>query len=69
MDQRHVMYRKEIALLKQAEEEGRALVFAPDDTIKISTFTKDPAVEQQLYDHGVRDFNRNWKILEEFLKA
>lgn len=69
LDQRHVMYRKEIALLKLAEEEGRALVFAPDDTIKISTFTKDPAVEQQLYDHGVRDFNRNWKTLEEFLKA
>lgn len=67
LDNRHIMYRGEIALLKQYEAEGKAFVFAPTETIKISTFTKDPVIEQQLYNLGIKDFNVRLEDFQKFL--
>lgn len=69
IDNRHIMYRREIALLKKAEGCGRAFVFAPPDSLKINTFTKDPEVEQHLYDLGIQDFNRQHYELLKFMKC
>lgn len=67
LDNRHIMYRGEIALLKQYEAEGKAFVFAPSETVKISTFTTDPQMERQLYDLGIKDFNQCLGDFRKFL--
>ena len=68
LDNRHMMYRGEIALMRQYEAEKKAFVFAPSTEIKISTFTTDPVIEQRLYDLGVSDFDNRQNDFFTFLK-
>ncbi|MCR5273627.1 MAG: patatin family protein [Lachnospiraceae bacterium] len=56
IDNRHVMYQKAMRQLKKYESEGKAFVFAPSNPPKMSSFTKDPATERELYDLGLSDF-------------
>lgn len=68
LNRRHRMYRRCQEDLQKLEEKGRALVFAPDDSLKMSTYSMDPGIERQLYDMGVRDFDAMREQLKFFQK-
>lgn len=62
--QRADRYNRGIALAKEHEKAGRALIIAPDDIAGLDTLTKDKTVLEQLYDKGYRDALR----IPDFLK-
>lgn len=68
IDRRHLMYRQSIEDLNRYEAEGRAFVIAPSNPPKMSTFSKDPVLEQKLYDLGLSDYAALRDSLLEFLK-
>ncbi|MFR5701005.1 MAG: DUF6363 domain-containing protein [Eubacterium ramulus] len=57
LDNRHIMYGKCQQQLFDLEKEGKAFIFAPSNPPKMSTYTMDREVEQQLYDLGMKDFH------------
>lgn len=67
LDNRHIMYRKCQKQLFELEKVGKAFIFAPSDPPKMSTYTMDPDVEQQLYDLGLKDFETLHDKLNLFL--
>ena len=69
IDHRHINYQASINLSDRLEKEGRALIFAPSRHLPLGTFSKNAALEQQLYDLGVSDYEAKRAALQEFLKA
>lgn len=67
LDRRHINYMSSLELLHKLEKEGKAFIFYPSRQIKISTYTKDPAVMQAFYDLGMEDYHREKEALAEFL--
>lgn len=67
LNHRHENYNHSMELLRKLEQQGEAMTFAPSGKIKIGTYTKDPAVMQQLYDNGVRDARARVEEVREFL--
>ena len=67
LDNRHLMYRQNIADVKKHETAGEALIFAPSKELKMSTYARDEKLEQELYDLGISDFNARLKELHTFL--
>lgn len=57
MDNRHFMYRKCQQRMFKLEEMGRAFIFSLETELQPGTFKMDPAVNQQLYDLGLQDFD------------
>lgn len=49
------LYNQGVALAKEYEAQGRALILAPDDTSGLSTLTKDREALIRLYNKGYRD--------------
>lgn len=68
LNHRHEQYNRSMKRIRRMEQEGRALTFAPSGEIRIKTSTRDPAVMQQLYEHGVRDARERMKELKDFLQ-
>lgn len=52
MDQRHVMYNRELDYVSKAEQEGRCLVIRPDSKLPIGHISHDPEEMQRVYDIG-----------------
>ena len=69
IDHRHLNYQASIDLAAQLEKKGDALIFAPSRHLKLGTFSKDPVLEQQLYDLGTTDYNTKAFQLKEFLRS
>ena len=67
IDHRHIHYQASIDLIHQLETYGKAFVFAPSRHLKPGTFSKNPALEQQLYDLGVSDYETQAQKLAAFL--
>lgn len=67
LNNRHVMYASCQKKLYDLEKTGRAFIFAPSDPPKMSTYTMDRAVEQQLYDLGLKDFSSVKNQFKSFL--
>lgn len=67
LDNRHLMYRQNIADVKKQESAGKALVFAPSKELKMSTYARDEKLEQELYDLGISDFDARLNELHTFL--
>ena len=61
------MYGKCQQQLYNLEKEGKAFIFAPSNPPKMSTYTMDREVEQQLYDLGMKDFHDGEAQLKTFL--
>lgn len=62
LDQRQNIYNDTLQYIKTLEKEGRAVVVAPADPIKISRFEKNVEVLKGLYDMGM---NNTAKLLPE----
>lgn len=67
LDQRHLMYRKNIADVIRHEKAGEVFVLAPSKDTPLSAYESDSAVEQSLYDLGITDFDTNFSSLQQFL--
>lgn len=67
LDRRHIMYRREQADQDALEKMGRCFVFAPSDPPKMSTFSRDAAVEESLYELGLKDFARLKESFKDWL--
>ncbi len=64
---RHETYNDTLSYAKWLEEEGKLYIIAPKDTLPVSTYTKDPAVLQQLYDIAFEEFEAEKDDLFAFL--
>lgn len=67
LDNRHLMYRQNIADVKKHEAAGEALVFAPSKELKMSTYARNVKLEEELYDLGISDFDARLEELHAFL--
>lgn len=67
LNNRHIMYKACQDKLLELEKEGKAFIFAPSNPPKMSTYTMDRAVEQQLYDLGIADFKALHETFNRFL--
>lgn len=56
LNNRHNMYNAEMELMHSLEKEGKCFVFAPSKDIKLSTYSMDAVINQELYDLGISDF-------------
>lgn len=66
LDQRHIMYNRQLDYVRQAELEGRCIVIRPDDKLPIGHISHDPEQMQRVYEQG-RDMGfRNIERLKEF---
>ncbi|MBQ6228668.1 MAG: patatin family protein [Prevotella sp.] len=52
LDQRHIMYNKELEYVAQREQAGAAYVIRPDSALRIGHISHDPAEMQAVYDEG-----------------
>lgn len=52
MDERHMMYNRELAYVAKAEEEGRCLVIRPDEKIPIGHISHNPDEMRHVYEIG-----------------
>lgn len=68
LNHRHIMYQKCQKQLYDLEKEGRAFIFAMTNPPKMSTYTMDQVIEQQLYDMGYEDFEKQKEDLLKFLQ-
>lgn len=55
IENRHIMYNKQIVDLRKLEKQGDTLVICPSKHIKISKMEKNPEKMRQLYELGRRD--------------
>ena len=67
IDNRHVNYQASIDLANKLEKKGSAFIFAPSRHLPLGTFSKDAALEQQLYDLGISDYEETARKLKSFL--
>lgn len=65
IEKRYLIYNETLSYALQLEQQGKALIIAPEEALPVSTYTKDPTVLQGLYDIALREFDeREQKILE-----
>ena len=69
LNERHLMYAKSQKYLYDLEKDGKAFIFAPSAPPKMSTYTMERAVEQQLYDLGLQDYHTAEKALQGFMQT
>lgn len=67
LNHRHIMYKQCQDKMFELEKEGKAFLFNPDGSLKMSTYNMDRQVEQELYDMGVRDARSSVEELKKFL--
>lgn len=66
---RHLQYNQSLDDLAQLEQEGRAFVLRPSQTLAIDRIEKDPKKLQAAYDRGVLDSKERMPQLLKFLHA
>lgn len=66
LDQRHIMYNRQLEYVRQAELEGRCIVIRPDDKLPIGHISHDPEEMQRVYELGRDTGLRNIDRLKEF---
>ena len=54
LEERHLMYNKQLEYVAQAEREGRCLVLRPEEKIPIGHISHDPEEMRRVYDIGRR---------------
>lgn len=66
MDQRHIMYNRQIDYVRQAEQEGRCMVIRPDRKLPIGHISHDSEEMQRVYDIGRDTGLKNIERIKEF---
>ena len=65
---RHIAYKEQKDFVAELERQGRAFVFAPDDSVSVSTFNMDIKKERQLYDMGLAHFDSRFEEFAQFME-
>lgn len=66
MDERHLMYNRQLDYVAQAEQEGRCLVIRPDDKIPIGHISHDADLMRRVYDMGRAAGERHIDKIKEY---
>ena len=66
LDERHLMYNRELEYVAQAEREGRSLVIRPDGKIPIGHISHDPDEMHHVYELGRQVGERYIERIKEF---
>ena len=69
MNQRHIMYNRELAYVREAEQTGRCLVIRPEEKLPIGHFSHDPKEMQHVYDIGIESGHKNIEKIKRFLSS
>ena len=56
IDNRHIMYMKELAIAEKLEKEGKAIIIRPSQQIDVNTFSDAGESIDSLYHLGISDF-------------
>ncbi len=67
LDNRHIMYSRELNRLYELEKEGKVFLYMMSRDIDISVYTKDKAIIQSVYDLGLEDYETLRPELHRFL--
>lgn len=60
IDNRHIMYMKELRFAEKLEKEGRAVIIRPSQQIDVNTFSDASDSIESLYHLGISDFYANF---------
>ncbi|MBO5407789.1 MAG: patatin family protein [Clostridia bacterium] len=66
LDSRHIQYNNTLAYLKQLEQEGKALVIAPDAPLPIGRFEKNPEQLKKVWNLGFDQTKKLMQSIREF---
>ena len=66
MDQRHLMYNRQLEYVGQAEQEGRCLVIRPEEKLPIGHISHNPEEMQRVYDIGRRTGQQHLDAIRSF---
>jgi len=66
LDERHIMYNKQLEFVAQAEREGRCLVIRPEEKIAIGHISHDPEQMRRVYEMGRQTGERYIERIKEF---
>ncbi|MDD2955645.1 MAG: patatin family protein [Oscillospiraceae bacterium] len=69
LDHRYEAYNASTAFVRELEAQGRALVIAPDTSLGMSRFEHDPEKFKEVYARGLKDSQKQFDALREFLSA
>lgn len=67
IEKRYLIYNETLSYALELEKQGKALILAPEEALPVSTYTKDPAVLQGLYDLALKEFDAKQEQLSSFL--
>ena len=67
MDNRHLMYNRQLAYVTEAERQGRCLVIRPDGTIPIGHISHDADEMKRVYELGRSMGERNIEKIKQYL--
>ena len=68
MAERHLVYNRELAEIRKAEKEGRALVFRPENDLPIGRTSHDPEALKRVYDIGRAQGLKRLKEVRDFIE-
>ena len=68
LDERHIMYNKQLEYVRQREQEGAILVIRPDAPLTIGHTSHDPENMQAIYDLGRKKGEEMLPEIERFLE-
>jgi len=68
LDNRHLMYNRQLEYVREAEHEGRCLVIRPDDKLPIGHISHDPEEMRRVYNIGRTAGEQYLDRIKEFLK-
>lgn len=66
LDHRHENYNETLSFLKTLEQEGKAIVIAPDAPLPVSRFEKNPEQMKKVWEIGYNDMKKQMKKAWEF---
>ena len=67
VNNRYLVYNEQLSYALDLERQGKALIIAPKEALPVSTYTKDPAVLQNLYDIALEEFEAYQDDIQKFL--
>ena len=67
MDERHLMYNRQLDYVAKAEQEGRCLVIRPEEKLPIGHISHDPDEMQRVYDIGRAAGEKHLAAIRRFL--
>ena len=66
---RHENYNRQWGIVKQLEEEGKAIVLRPSADYGVTRYTSDKELLQRWFDLGYEDTEKRLTMIREFMES